>query len=307
MTLTPSWAHTEPAAATHTQSDRFHLHTSSDFLVLMGCGSTDLPDSAGTRPSGGTPWKLTTASLDTPRLIAGPRSRAEDSPTRHRAAPHATGLPFPAVLATGKSRGRGRRGCGGAQARQAVHLTQQGSRKAPAHSSDRGLTPGTLNKEPQRNSQDGRQVSAAAPGTRRPAPSSPCPAAGPPPTGRTPPQLSPSSCRDRTPEAAPRVLPPTQGEETQRHPGPKGGKVSHVSRGHCSDVGRWSMGSHLHRPCGLQPAGSPHGIHSGQGPRAPGTCACSRHSHPHTGFSLQLRTPREGEREGKGQVGTAGS
>lgn len=45
--------------------------------------------------------------------------------------------------------------------------------------------------------------------------------------------------------------------------------------------------SYLRRPCGPLPAGSPRGTRSGQGPGAPGTCACSHRSCPRTGFSLQ--------------------
>lgn len=45
--------------------------------------------------------------------------------------------------------------------------------------------------------------------------------------------------------------------------------------------------SYLRRPCGPLPAGSPRGTRSGQRLGVPGTCACSRRSCLHTGFSLQ--------------------
>lgn len=62
---------------------------------------------------------------------------------------------------------------------------------------------------------------------------------------------------------------------------------------------------YLRRPCGRLPAGSQHGTRSGRGPGAPGTCACSRRSGPHTGFCLRPPPKKEsqGERSG-GRLGT---
>lgn len=58
---------------------------------------------------------------------------------------------------------------------------------------------------------------------------------------------------------------------------------------------------HLRRPCGRLPGGSRRGTRSGRGPGAPGTCACSRRSGPHTGSCLR---PRQRDRaEGRDSVG----
>lgn len=63
---------------------------------------------------------------------------------------------------------------------------------------------------------------------------------------------------------------------------------------------------HLCRPCGPQPTGSPHGTHTGPGLGAPGTCACSRHCPPHTGFSLWPGTQATREWRQRKRSGRAG-